>query len=167
MRLRPISESFRMQMVLLNWVRIIVFAVGCTIFALPLSWPGNMYPWSSWPTIVPLVLGFLILVAFAIFESRPQSPVFPCSIFRSRTAQTALIGSFSHCLTLYTLLCTCICCIVHTSRDPTMVDELPDHRRYWHRDVVHCTAHPHAGQRPSRRGSRAHNRHPRFLPSIR
>lgn len=104
MRLKPISDSFRTQLARLDWVGILVFTTGCTVFALPLSWAGNMYPWSSWRTIVPLVLGFLILVAFAIYESHPQSPVFPYRIFRSRTAQMALIGSFIHGLTLYTLL---------------------------------------------------------------
>ncbi|PWY64325.1 hypothetical protein BO83DRAFT_402441 [Aspergillus eucalypticola CBS 122712] len=90
-----ISKSFRTQLALLGWVGIMVFAVGCTVFALPLSWAGNMYPWSSWRTILPLVLGFLVLVAFPIYESRPQSP---------RTAQMALIGSFIHGLTPYILL---------------------------------------------------------------
>ncbi|KAL1966892.1 hypothetical protein VTN77DRAFT_3857 [Rasamsonia byssochlamydoides] len=63
-----------------------------------------MYPWSSWRTIVPLVIGVVVLVAFSIYEARPAEPVFPYRIFRSQTAQVTLIGGFIHGMVLYTLL---------------------------------------------------------------
>lgn len=78
----------------------LLFAVGSTLFALPLSWAGAMYPWSSWRTIVPLVIAVVVLVAFAIYEARTAEPVFPYRIFRSRTAQVTLIGGFIHGMVL-------------------------------------------------------------------
>ncbi|PYI06454.1 putative efflux pump antibiotic resistance protein [Aspergillus sclerotiicarbonarius CBS 121057] len=104
MRLKPVTDSFRTQLARLDWLGIVLFTIGCTVFTLPLSWAGNMYLWRSWQTIVPLVIGVFVLVGFAVYESRPESPVFPYRIFRSRTAQMSLIGSFIHGLVLYTLL---------------------------------------------------------------
>ncbi|OOF98130.1 hypothetical protein ASPCADRAFT_513709 [Aspergillus carbonarius ITEM 5010] len=104
MRLKPVTDSFCTQLARLDWLGIVLFTIGCTVFTLPLSWAGNMYPWRSWQTIVPLVIGVLVLVGFAVYESRPEAPVFPYRIFRSRTAQMSLIGSFIHGLVLYTLL---------------------------------------------------------------
>lgn len=63
-----------------------------------------MYPWGSWRTIVPLVIGALMLVGFALYERYPPDAVFPYRIFCSRTAQSTLIGSYIHGIVLYTLL---------------------------------------------------------------
>ncbi|KAJ5728544.1 MFS general substrate transporter [Penicillium malachiteum] len=104
MRLKPIEQSFRSKFARIDWLGMLVFAAGCILFALPLSWAGNIYPWSSWRTIVPLVIGVLILVAFAFYERYPSDPVFPYRIFRSRTASMTLLGSFIHGFVLYTLL---------------------------------------------------------------
>lgn len=53
---------------------------------------------------MPLVIGIVVLVAFAIYEARPVEPVFPYRIFRSRTAKITLIGGLIHGMILYTLL---------------------------------------------------------------
>ncbi|KAJ5786121.1 MFS general substrate transporter [Penicillium pulvis] len=103
MRLRPISQPLE-QVKRMDWLGMLMFMVGCILFALPLSWAGNMYPWSSWRTIVPLVIGALMLLGFALYESRPNDLVFPYRIFRSRTAQMTLLGSFIHDMILYALL---------------------------------------------------------------
>ncbi|KAL6233148.1 hypothetical protein BDW75DRAFT_242268 [Aspergillus navahoensis] len=104
MRLKPINQSFRTQLGRIDWLGMAVFTAGCIFFALPLSWAGNMYPWGSWRTIVPLVIGAVVLVGFAFYERYPADAVFPYRIFRSRTAQSTLLGSFIHGFVLYTLL---------------------------------------------------------------
>ncbi|KAJ5634915.1 hypothetical protein N7528_002757 [Penicillium herquei] len=104
MRLKPIEQSFRSQFSRIDWLGMLVFAAGCILFALPLSWAGNMYPWGSWRTIVPLVIGISILLGFAFYERYPTDPVFPYRVFGSRTASMTLLGSFIHGFVLYTLL---------------------------------------------------------------
>ncbi|RDW86611.1 MFS-type transporter sphD [Aspergillus mulundensis] len=104
MRLKPITQSFRAQLGRIDWIGMAIFTAGCIFFALPLSWAGNMYPWSSWRTILPLVIGALLLAAFAFYERYPTDAVFPYRIFRSRTAQATLLGSSIHGFVLYTLL---------------------------------------------------------------
>ncbi|KAJ5371909.1 hypothetical protein N7517_003915 [Penicillium concentricum] len=103
MRLRPTNQTFHSQFTCIDWLGMLLFTGGCVLFALPLSWPGNMYPWGSWRTIVPLIIGILILVAFAFYESNQTNAVFPYRIFRSRTAQISLLGSFIHGFVLYSL----------------------------------------------------------------
>lgn len=104
LRLKPIDQSFHVKLQRLDWVGMFLFAVGSTAFALPLSWAGAMYPWSSWKTIVPLVAGSIVLVGFGLYESKPAEPVFPYRIFQNRTALVTLIGAFIHGMVLYSVL---------------------------------------------------------------
>ncbi|EJT69719.1 hypothetical protein GGTG_12602 [Gaeumannomyces tritici R3-111a-1] len=71
-------------------------ALADTLFSLPLSWAGALYPWSSYQTLVPLILGLLTLVAFGFYEARPTHALFPYRIFKNRTAVATLAGAFLH-----------------------------------------------------------------------
>ncbi|KAL0939903.1 MFS transporter [Colletotrichum truncatum] len=102
--LKPISGSLRSRLGRLDMVGMLLFAVGCTLFCLPLSWAGAMYPWSSWKTIVPLLVGVIFILAFCVWESKPSEPVFPYRIFQSRTAQVALTGALIHGMITYAIL---------------------------------------------------------------
>lgn len=54
-----------------------------------------MFEWSSWRTILPLVLGGVGLVAFALYELRvPTYPMVPLIILHNRTAAAAFLGTF-------------------------------------------------------------------------
>jgi MFS family permease len=106
MRLKPIEGKLRAKLLRVDWLGMALFAIGCTAFASPLSWAGSMYPWRSWQTILPLVLGFAVLVVFALYEnghlgSRPTEPLFPTRIFKSITASAALMCSFLHGAIMY------------------------------------------------------------------
>ncbi|KAI2620646.1 MFS general substrate transporter [Hypomontagnella submonticulosa] len=104
LRLRPIDSSFQAKLKRLDLVGMGLFAVGCTLFVLPLSWADALYPWKSYQTILPLLLGVAILVVFAVYEAKPEAPVIPHKILRSRTAKITVCGAFMHGMTLYTLL---------------------------------------------------------------
>lgn len=104
LRLRPIDTSFKSNMKRLDWGGATLSLSGITLFVLPLSWAGSLYPWQSWKTIFPLVVGILLMAAFSIYESKPQAPVMPHRLFRSRTAVMTLLGNFMHGAMLFTLL---------------------------------------------------------------
>ncbi|KAF1733868.1 putative transporter [Beauveria bassiana] len=104
LRLKPMPDTFRQQLARVDWTGIGLFTTGAVLFTLPLSWAGAMYPWGSWRTIVPLIIGVLVLVFFGWYESKPAEPMFPHRIFRNRTAAATLAGSFIHGLVLYTLI---------------------------------------------------------------
>lgn len=104
LHLRPIDSSFHSKLRRLDWIGMLLFTIGSTTFALPLSWAGAMYPWSSWKTILPLIIGAVFLLVFAIYESKPADPVFPYRIFNNRTAVVTLIGAAAHGAVLYSIL---------------------------------------------------------------
>lgn len=54
-----------------------------------------MFPWASYETLVPLLLGALGMIAWAVYESLvPNTPMVPLAILKTRTAAIAFIGTF-------------------------------------------------------------------------
>ena len=88
----------------MDWIGILSSSAGILAFALPLSWAGSLYPWSSWKTILPLTLGLVIIAAFVWYESRPKYPIVPLRLFKSRTASSTLAGAFVHGVLLTAIL---------------------------------------------------------------
>ncbi|RYP77604.1 hypothetical protein DL769_003377 [Monosporascus sp. CRB-8-3] len=104
LNLRPIPIGLGTKIRRLDWIGILLFATGSTASSLPLSWAGALYAWSSWRTIVPLVIGFVFLVIFGFYERKPVEAIMPYRIFSNTTATFSLITGFIHGLILYTLL---------------------------------------------------------------
>ena len=64
-----------------------------------------LFPWSSFHTLVPLVLGIAGLVAFILCETfKTESPLIPLCIFVNRTTAVNYIGTFIHGIALWCLL---------------------------------------------------------------
>ncbi|KAF1961793.1 MFS general substrate transporter [Byssothecium circinans] len=103
LHLQPLDEPLRGRFRRLDWLGFVGFAVGSTAFALPLSWAGVLYPWSSWKTILPFTLGFLVLIACAFYESKP-APIFPHRIFQNGTAAATILGATLHGMILYSVM---------------------------------------------------------------
>ncbi|UKZ48063.1 hypothetical protein TrVGV298_002299 [Trichoderma virens] len=63
----------------------------------------TIHDWSSWRTIVPLVLGFVGLLGFFAYEAAPwvKEPVMPLRLFGNRTAAATLAISFVHSVLLF------------------------------------------------------------------
>ncbi|EFQ94553.1 hypothetical protein CFE70_006382 [Pyrenophora teres f. teres 0-1] len=96
LNLKSIDTSLSYKISRLDWSGMALFVTGSVLFSLPLSWAGAIYPWTSYKTLVPFLLGIAILVAFGFYEALPAQPVFPYRIFESRTACATLVGSFMH-----------------------------------------------------------------------
>lgn len=63
------------------------------------------YPWDSWRTLVPLIVGAVGLVFFAYYEYRfAADPIIPPMIFQNRTATASFIGSVLQGLILWCTL---------------------------------------------------------------
>lgn len=64
-----------------------------------------MFPWSSFRTILPLILGICGFLAFILYEtSFSKRPLIPLTIFNSRTAAVNYIGTLIHGIVLWCLL---------------------------------------------------------------
>ena len=104
LRLRQIDMAFGAKIRRLDWVGMLLFAVGATCLALPLSWADSLYSWGSWRTIVPLIIGILVMVVFGVYEKRPQEAIFPYRIFHDVTAVMAIAGGFIQGMITFSLL---------------------------------------------------------------
>lgn len=88
-----------------DWMGVGLLTASATSFLMAVSWGNSMFPWSSWRTIVPAVLGLLGLVAFVVYEAIvPNEPVIRLAIFKQRTALACYFGTFLHGLLLWSLL---------------------------------------------------------------
>lgn len=104
MHLRPIDQDLKTKLRRLDWVGMFLFAVGAACVSLPISWADTLFPWSSWRTLVPLILGIVAFVAFGFYEAHPYQPMLPYSLFRNRTAIVSIIGGSIHGLILFSFL---------------------------------------------------------------
>lgn len=52
----------------IDYIGGLLSAGGLTLFLAGLTWGGNSYPWVSVHTLVPLVLGVALCIAFAVWE---------------------------------------------------------------------------------------------------
>ncbi|KAF2995170.1 hypothetical protein E8E14_002484 [Neopestalotiopsis sp. 37M] len=77
---------------------------GTTSMLIALSYAGTRYAWSSWRTLVPLLIGFASFFVFAAFEASrfaPAEPVMPPRLFRNRTSIIVIINTFLYSTATY------------------------------------------------------------------
>lgn len=78
-----------------------VIFVGSTISSLiALAWAGATYSWSSVQVILPLVLGFVGLGCFFIYETFAVDPIMPLHLFQNRTSLIAFFLTFLHAISV-------------------------------------------------------------------
>lgn len=104
LRAVPLESALAKNLKRLDWIGMFLFIVGITIFAIPLSWAGSLFPWTAWQTLFPLLLGVVMLVAFALYEAKPEAPIAPHRIFSSKTANMTLVSGFLHGVIMVSLL---------------------------------------------------------------
>ncbi|KAL7619779.1 hypothetical protein AAE478_010321 [Parahypoxylon ruwenzoriense] len=74
----------------------VLLGAAITSILIALTWGGGEEPWSSWRTIVPLVLGLAGLPLFLLFETRVPEPTTPFRLFSNRTSLAGLWCAFTH-----------------------------------------------------------------------
>jgi EmrB/QacA subfamily drug resistance transporter len=70
-----------------------LLALGLTPLLLALS-NTNTYGWTGWQTLVPLIGGIVVLIAFVFVESREEEPIIPISLFRNRAFTVSIVVGF-------------------------------------------------------------------------
>ncbi|KAJ5600070.1 hypothetical protein N7450_001137 [Penicillium hetheringtonii] len=86
-------ETFATQMRKIDFIGIAVFIPSSASFLIPLTWGGVLYPWASWHTLAPLIIGSVGLCIFAIYEWRAaRYPMIPPAIFHNRTTLISFGG---------------------------------------------------------------------------
>ncbi|CAK7215234.1 hypothetical protein SBRCBS47491_002413 [Sporothrix bragantina] len=69
-----------------DYLGIFLVTLGLLLFLMGISWGGTLHPWKSAAVIVTIVLGFLVIVAFVLWETygNPKEPMMPIHVFRHR-----------------------------------------------------------------------------------
>ncbi|KAF7521722.1 hypothetical protein G7054_g12370 [Neopestalotiopsis clavispora] len=103
LRIKGLELEFRQRLERIDWIGILLFGTGGTCLALPLSWANSLFPWVSWQTLLPLIVGAVFLCILAWYERKPAEPVFPYRIFATRTANGAILSGGIHGLLMYSI----------------------------------------------------------------
>jgi hypothetical protein len=99
------SAPFIEQLRRVDWVGSILFIGSTTSILIPISWGGVMYPWDSWRTLVPLIVGFAGLIAFVLYEIYiAKEPMIRLAIFGNRSSSLVYLQTFIHGMILWSLL---------------------------------------------------------------
>jgi MFS family permease len=82
---------------ILDWTGTTLAILGLGVILVGLSCGGSLYRWGDWQTIVPLVVGAVILVVFLFYESKwALYPQFGRRVFRSKMMAMTHLGCFLH-----------------------------------------------------------------------
>ena len=93
------------KLVRFDWFGAFLLTASVTSMLVPISWGGIMFNWSSFRTLVPLLLGIFGLSLFAMYDIWfVKNPLIPLGIFNSRTAAVSYFGTFIHGIVLWCLL---------------------------------------------------------------
>ncbi|CAD6569914.1 MAG: hypothetical protein ASARMPRED_003310 [Alectoria sarmentosa] len=105
LRLRHPPGQLASKLLRFDWVGAVLLTASTTSFLMPVSWGGVMFAWSSFRTLVPLLLGICGLFVFIMYEIYvAKTPLIPLRIFNNRTAVVSYIGTFVHGMILWCLL---------------------------------------------------------------
>lgn len=105
LKLNFLPSSMASKLRRVDWIGSIIFIGSMASFLIPLTWGGVMYSWSSWRTLVPLLVGAAGLIGFCLYEKYlAPEPVIRLQIFANRTTNIAYFNTVIHGLILWCLL---------------------------------------------------------------
>ena len=90
------------QLKTLDWLGILLFTAGLTVFLIGLNWGGSSYPWSSGHVLGALLSGAAGIALFCIWESYTtlDYPLIPMYLFR-KIKYDATVACASICAMVY------------------------------------------------------------------
>ncbi|KAH7014036.1 major facilitator superfamily domain-containing protein [Macrophomina phaseolina] len=103
LHLKP--SSFLHKLRHIDWFGVAVFVLSLTGLLVPITWGGVMYSWSSWRTLVPLIVCAVAMVCFIVYEDRyATNPLIQTRVFKNRTAASTFAQTLLHGLVLWSEL---------------------------------------------------------------
>ncbi|WP_433720647.1 MDR family MFS transporter [Actinoplanes sp. CA-051413] len=77
----------------IDWLGASLITAGVCDLLIWSTLAGNHFAWGSWPTVLFVAAGLLLLALAVRVESRAKEPIIPLSIFRNRTVSLAILAS--------------------------------------------------------------------------
>ena len=104
-KLQVLPTSLAQKLARVDWIGSIIFIGSATGLILAISWGGVQYPWSSFHTLVPLILGIAGLVGFYFYEEMVATdPIVHTIVFKNRNAAAAYIDTVLHSMIVLALV---------------------------------------------------------------
>ncbi|ORY70309.1 major facilitator superfamily domain-containing protein [Pseudomassariella vexata] len=97
LRLKSVPGSLREKVRRADWAGTAISVSAVTTLLLGMTWGGVMFPWDSWQTIIPILVGLLGLFGFAMYEKRfPVEPIIRIDLLCSYNMLYSLMAAFFH-----------------------------------------------------------------------
>lgn len=78
-----------------DWLGATLFISGLTSFLVGLSFGGTNYPWQSYQTLLPLIIGAVTTIFSLVWEARwAKHPFIELSIYRSYSCIALMLTTF-------------------------------------------------------------------------
>ena len=101
-RLNLVPGSLAQKLRRVDWLGNVIFIAAATSCLIPITWGGVQYPWKSWHTLVPLLIGIAGLVGFTVYEIFVATePMVRLGIIRSYNMAYSLFATFVFGLAVY------------------------------------------------------------------
>lgn len=103
LRVRYNKDSARNSLKRIDILGNALLVASVVAVLIALTWGGEQYRWSSWHTLVPLILGVIGLIGFLWIESTKliREPTMPFRLFANRTSLGAYAITFIHGMLIY------------------------------------------------------------------
>lgn len=92
---RDDQKTFMAGLASLDYIGATLFIGGLTSFLIGISWGGVAYPWGSWHTLVPTILGAFFTILSLIYEvTLAKLPFIDLNIYKNYSAIASLAAAF-------------------------------------------------------------------------
>lgn len=99
------KRSFLTKLSEIDFIGSFIFIASTTSFLIPISWGGVMYAWTSWRTLVPLIVGGFGILSFAAYEAKLATvKILPVRVFSSISTVIVYVGTFLHGIVLWSMV---------------------------------------------------------------
>ena len=94
LRLHVERATVKERLLYVDWIGGFLFISGTCSFLIGITWGGVQYPWSSWRTLLPIILGLAGIAATLIWERYGASrPFLRLELFNNYSALAAYTGA--------------------------------------------------------------------------
>lgn len=102
MNLRRVPGTMSHKLKRVDWVGIALYIAAATSALIPITWGGVQYPWDSWHTLVPLLVGVAGLFGFLVYEKRVAvEPIIRLDLLRSYNMVYSLFAAMINAMIVY------------------------------------------------------------------